>query len=444
LTLKWKHRLDEVTRRLGKRNLIWLGFRGADSSVLLQIPQFSRVFSITAPLEAAPAIAETCLEVLQKRRADVHTYNPDDDSSEEAGRLHQLLFAELSKPTAVLTYRPDKFFATAYFPQSGNVEYFGLFYARQSAFENKPWVESELKKYGIRTIPWRYYMLHNLSELAHLISQGPIVVRSDKLSIGGGGNMVIIRDQSETANLPGTGHDFLISVSSYLEPSVPLNVNACVFQDGSVSLHGPSLQLIGITSCTNLVLGYCGNDFSQVRNLDVTILNELEEMVIRVGKWLASMGYLGVFGVDAIEYKGHVYFSEINPRFQNSSVIAAQLDEELDRPDMYLNQMAVFFGLPAPPCIPLRELAKQQRGISQIICNNRYRQPVLLKDIVKLEQKNIEFALLPAGDVEIVPEGLLFRAVIKGSVTENGKSLLPTYERGIAAAAGLFAPKLAG
>jgi hypothetical protein len=444
LILKWKHRLDEVTRHLAKRNLIWLGFRGADASVLAQIPQFSRVFSITAPLESAPAISETCLEVLQKKRADVHTYHPDDDSSQEACRMHRDLFAEFSKPTAVLTYRPDKFFASAYFPRSGNVEYFGLFYARQSAFENKPWVESELKKYGVRTIPWRYYSSRDLSEQAHSISQGPIVVRFDRLSIGGGGNMVIFRDRSEIAEATCTGPVSLISVSPYLEPSIPLNVNACVFQDGSVSLHGPSLQLIGIRSCTNLVLGYCGNDFSRIRNLDVAILNELEEMTIKVGKWLAGMGYLGVFGVDAIEYKGHVYFAEINPRFQNSSVIAALLDEELDRPDMYLNQMAVFFGLPAPPCVPLRELARQQRGLSQIICHNRYRQPVLRREIVNPGQKNSEFALLPAGDVAVVPEGLLFKAVVNGSVTEDGKSLLPAFEREIAGAAGLFAPILAG
>jgi len=441
LSLRWKQALDEVTRHLGKRSLIWLGFRGADALVLMKIPQFSKVFSITAPLEATPAISDTCLEILQKRRTDVHTFNPDENESEESVRLHRLLSKELSKPAAVLSYRPDKFLATAYVPQSENVEYFGLFYARQAAFENKPWVESELKKYGVRTIPWSYYVLYNSPELAPLINQGPIVVRSDKFSIGGGGNMVVIRKQSDIANLLITGHDAPISASSYLEPNVPLNVNACVFQDGSVSLHGPSLQLIGIPSCTNHVLGYCGNDFDQIRNMDVSILNELEELIIKVGKWLASMGYLGVFGVDAIEHKGHIYFSEINPRFQNSSVIAAQLDEELDRPDMYLNQMAAFSGLPGPPYIPLRELAKHQKGISQIICNNRCRQPVLLKDTRRPELKNIECTLFPANTVEVVPEGMLFRALVKGNVTENGHSLFKTHESAIAAATGLFAPK---
>jgi hypothetical protein len=444
LSLRWKQRLDEVSAHLGKRNLIWLGFRGADASALLQIPQFSRVFSITAPLEDTPNIPETCLEILQKKRNDVHTFNPDEDNSEEAVALHKLLFTELNKYTAVLTYKADKFFSAAYYAQSENVEYFGSFYNRQAAFENKPWVESELKKAGVRTIPWSYYLLYNLPDLTVLTSRGPVVVRSDKPSIGGGGNMVIIREPTELIGTLDSNHDSLISVSPYFEPNVPLNVNACVFQDGSVSLHGPSLQLIGIRSCTNHVLGYCGNDFDRIRNLDVGILDELEDLIVKVGKWLASMGYLGVFGVDAIEYQGHIYFSEINPRFQNSSVITAQLDQELDRPDMYLNHMAAFIGLPGPPHIPLRELVKRQRGISQIICNNRHRRPVLSKDLIKPECDNMKFTLFPAGNVEVIPEGMLFRALVKNSVTENGHSLFKPYEHEIASAAQLFSPKTTG
>jgi hypothetical protein len=189
------------------------------------------------------------------------------------------------------------------------------------------------------------------------------------------------------------------------------------------------------------VLGYCGNDFSRIRDLDAGILDELEEMVVQVEKWLASVGYLGVFGVDAIEYKGHVDFSEINPRFQNSSVIAAQLDQELDLPDMYLNQIAAFAGLSAPPHISLRELAKQQKGVSQIICNSQYSQPVFCRDIPGRKHEDRDCLLLPASDVEIVPEGMLFKLLVDGTVTENGQSLLESYGREIAMLNESFFPR---
>ncbi len=441
-SLKFKHRLDEIIRYLGKRDLLWLGLRGADAASLLQIPQFSKVFSIIAPLEANPAISETCLESLQKKRVDPHTYSPDEDHSKEAVRLHNLLCSELSKPSAVLAYRPDKLFSKAYFSNAENVEYFGLLNERQTAFEHKPWVESELKKIGVRTIPWKHYGLHNLPEASQLIAQMPFIVRSDEVSIGGGGNMSIIRAKNKINSLLTLDYDSLLSISPYLYPNVPLNVNACLFQDGSISLHGPSIQLIGIESCTRYVLGYCGNDFSRIRDLDAGILDELEEMVIHVGKWLASVGYLGVFGVDAIEYKGHVYFSEINPRFQNSSVIAAQLDQELDLPDMYLNQIAAFAGLSAPPHIPLKELAKQQKGVSQIICNSQYPQPVFCKDTPDKKREDSGCLLLPASDVETVPEGMLFKLLVDGTVTENGQSLLESYGREISVLNELFFPKI--
>ncbi len=440
--MKFKHRLNEITKYLGKRALIWLGFRGTDAAVLQKIPQFSRVFSITAPLEANLAVVETCLEILQKRRVDLHTYTPDKDDSVEIRKLQKLLFAELNKPAAVLAYRPDKFFTNVYFPNAENVEYFGLFFARQLAFENKPWVESELRKIGVRTIPWKYYGLNNFPEVMELIKQGRIVVRIESSSVGGGGNMLIMRDENKISKLLNIDQNSLISISPYFQSSVSLNVNACLFQDGSISLHGPSLQLIGIKSCTNHDLGYCGNDFARIRDLDVSILNELEEMVVKVGRWLSGMGYLGVFGVDAIEYQGHAYFSEINPRFQNSSVIAAQLDRELDLPDLYLNQMAAFWGLSAPPYISLRELAKQQSRVSQIICYNQHPQPISCRDTLYMKKENADCTLLPAPDVEVVPEGMLFRLLVDGPVTVDGQSLLESYEKEISALKGLLFLKI--
>jgi hypothetical protein len=165
-----------------------------------------------------------------KKRVDPHTYNTDEDCSEEAVRLHNLLWFDLSKPAAVLAYRPDKLFTKAYFSNVETVEYFGLLHARQTVFEHKPWVENELKKTGGRTVPWKYYGRHNLPEMNQLTAQMPFIVRSDEVSIGGGGNMVIIRDKNKLNSLLPLDYDSLLSTSPYLYPNVPLNVNACLFR----------------------------------------------------------------------------------------------------------------------------------------------------------------------------------------------------------------------
>jgi len=431
--------LDEVSRHLGRRSLVWLGVRGADASALLQIPQFSKVFSTTAPLESVSAVSEVCLETMQKKRNNIHTWDIDQDNSAEIRKMHALLIAAFSKPVAVLTYRPDKFLAAAYFPQAANVKYLGLFYEQQTAFENKSWVESELRKYGVRTLPWSYYEQHKMPDLNHLLSQGPIVVRSSSSSHGGVG-ILIIREQNQI-DFSLNDHNAFYAISRYLEPNISLNVNACLFPDGTVSLHGPSVQLVGIPSCTGLQLGYCGNDFTQVRNLDINILDELETMTFQVGKWLVGMGYLGVFGLDAIVYRHHVYLAELNPRFQGSSTMAAALDEELGRPDVYLSHMAAYFGMPAPAYMPLRELAKQQREISQIFCYNRILPPVFYTGTLMDQPDAAGFMHLPARDVEVEHEGMLFKAVVAGSVTTDGHSILKRCENRIAAMTETFSPQ---
>lgn len=195
-------------------------------------------------------------------------------------------------------------------------------------------METELRRYGVKTVPWDYYCVYNLPEPAALLSKGPIVIRHHTSFIGGGTDMSIIREPNELNVFSTPSYDTIYAISPYLEPNIPLNINACVFHDGAVSIHPLSLQLIGIPSCVAYPLAYCGNDFAQIRSLDAKILDDLEEMTTQVGKWLAEMGYLGAFGIDAIEHRGQVYLSEINPRFQNSSVIAAKLDEELDRPEL--------------------------------------------------------------------------------------------------------------
>ena len=93
--------------------------------------------------------------------------------------------------------------------------------------------------------------------------------------------------------------------------------------------------MIGIPGSTLNTFGYCGNDFTRIRELDVTVLQALQEMTIRAGRWLSSMGYVGAFGVDALLHEGEVFLTEVNPRYQGSSLLSSHLDAALDRPDVF-------------------------------------------------------------------------------------------------------------
>ncbi|HEY6103679.1 MAG TPA: ATP-grasp domain-containing protein, partial [bacterium] len=328
--------IEEIARRIGRRKLVWFGHNGSNARPLTSLPQFSRAFSVMSPAGLGDH-REVCIEHLTGERVRTGGHELHPETSEVDRQFHQQVFDSLGEPTVTVTHQASRFFASVYFLRREFVQHLGLFHERQVVFDHKPWVETELREIGIRVVPWRYLATHDANlrpALERALQGGPLVLRANR-SISGRG-LTMVRHPDEIAQVgEGTNPDGFIAVAPFLEPSVPLNVNACVFPDGTVSLHSPSLQLIGIPGAGS-PFTYCGNDFAQVRELDEAILDTLQEMATRVGRWLCSMGYAGAFGVDALLYQGAVYLTEVNPRFQGSSLVSASLDAELDRPDMYL------------------------------------------------------------------------------------------------------------
>jgi hypothetical protein len=217
--------------------------------------------------------------------------------------------------------------------------------------------------------------------------------------------------------------DGFLAAAPYLTPNVPLNINACVFPDGSISIHGPSLQLIGLEGITNHRFGYCGNDFARIVDLDRKALQEFEETTIATGKWLHKNGYRGVFGIDALFFKGDIYLTEINPRFQGSSLVSARIDHELDRSDVFMEHIAAFLDLPAPKSIPIHELVSNQKKIAHVVCHNVKSKP-LFSSPVGLHNLHEECRQIPSPDIAVLNDAITFQAILNNPVTTDGMTLL--------------------
>lgn len=422
-----RQRVAQIRHTLGPRKLVWFGTRGADGAALLILSEFTEGFSIIAPLGRSELEVEICLESVKGRRVDLESYNLGQDHSQEAKELRRCLSASLTEPAVVVAYRSTGFFTSIYFPRSDVVEYLGLFHERQAAFEHKPWAESQLRKAAVRVVPWRYFGEEDREHLVEMLGARPLVLRASRSDSGSG--LKLIRTAEELLRYEISPSDGFVAAAPLMEPNIPLNVGACVFRDGSVSLHTPSVQLIGLHGYTNRRFGYCGNDFSRIRDLDTEILNQLEDIGLKVGKWLASMGYVGAFGIDAIVYDGLVYLTEINPRFQGSSALSAEIDAEMDRPDVFLEHMAAFLGLQPPASVPLNVLATEQRRVAQVVCHNCESSSAVLRSSHRSGEHEILCVLWPDPSIIIEPEAILFRAVIGDSVTEDGLSISPRYDR---------------
>ena len=431
--------LSRVGGAIGNRHLYWFGVRGADAQVLLDFEQFDVCFSLAAPLNTVSLSQEFCLETLQGARVDLNSYDIDQDASEPLRRLHSMLAQACNWPAVLVPYRPSAFLTSIYFPKGDRLAYLGLFRDHQAMFEHKSWVESQLRTMGVRVIPWRHVADEDWDSIQGLLKEGPVVLRANR-SAGGMGLSILKAFDDLAVRWPAHGDGFLC-VGPHLDPSIPLNVSACIFSDGTVTLHAPSLQLIGIPSCTTRMLGYCGNDFARIRELDSSVLEELEAMSVTVGRWLYRMGYLGAFGIDALVYDDRVYLSEVNPRFQGSTSIATRISADLGLPDVITDHIAAFLGLEATPGHHLTDLARSQRPMAQVFVYNINPYPLELNPNISVQQGESTLDLLPAPGVKVLPNAILFRLVADRAVTRDGYTLESEVENTVETlATSLFVP----
>lgn len=417
----WRQRSHEISQRLGRRKLVFFGTRGMDGRPLLQFDQFRHCVSLVAPLCAVSMPDECCLETLTGLRVDLDTYHTDGDHSKEAGLLHESLLRACDEPSVLITYRPAEFLTSVYLPRTGIAEYLGLFDGLTAMLEHKPFVETSLRSAGVSIIDWSYFADEDMPRLAEAITRKPHVLRVNRSS--GGKGLVLARTPDELQAVLPVHSDRFIGASPYLEHSVPLCIGACVFPDGSVTMHTPSIQLIGLDCCTARQFGHCGNDWGAIRDLDRKTLDELEEMALVTGRWLHRMAYVGAFGIDALLHQGAVLLSEINVRFLGSSAISAQLDSQMDLPDIYCDHIAAFLNLPASSTMRVRDLVREQAPVSQIVCHNPHAQELVYVEPDSGGHTHLQLDLLPAMDTRIAQDAILFRTVVDGSITSDGLSL---------------------
>ncbi len=410
-----KQRRQQVQRLLHNRELIYVGPRGADSLPLASLGSLGAVFSLIAPAE--PGVPELCLESMSKVRVDLNAYSLDEDRSEPAVRFREALLEKFLRPCAVITYSPSRTVSQGWLIAQDTVLPLGLFYEQQSPFDYKPWVERELNKLGVSTIPWIY--THTLSDsiITDLLESKPVVVRWPRSR--GGSGIWLARNREDLTNIAKSpSGDVLFCVAPYFETATSVNVNACAFPNGDVSIHGSSVQLVGIDICTPRPLGYAGNDFSSISELPTKALKGLDLMTRSLGSWLARHGYLGAFGFDALVLEDSVLFVELNPRFQASSVAASMIDNYLDRPDQYIEHMSAFLGLEVANRLSLQDLVTQQEPLSQILIYNGRNVSVDLRETPRLKTQDIR--LLPGPGIAVEPQATLASILWNGWVTEVG------------------------
>lgn len=380
---------------------------------------------MTAP-SRPEGVQSTVLESMSGHRVDLDRYDIDDDRSESIHALRELLLGELSEPCIVLPYRPSRFLSALHFANLETAYYAGMFKEQHVPFEHKPWVETSLRRAGVKVVPWRYVADERHADLLRHLHEGPLIVRPNR---GSGGVGLARVDQADQLvdHWPRQAESFA-SVAPFFDDAVPLNAAGCVFPDGTVTHHPLSMQLIGLDACVDRPFGYCGNDFGAVRALPAAVVEQVDHMIGAVGRWLHASSFVGGFGLDVLVVEGEVLFSEVNPRFQGSSNLQAEVSRRLGLPSLYIDHLAAFLGVDPGDRPSLLEMTTAQPEWSHLVIHcqeeggseSRGRRPWESSPDTLLD-----LSLVPEAGLRIDPGGVLFRLVVNRHVTSSGLDLLP-------------------
>jgi hypothetical protein len=357
--------LREVGRLLGKRSLVWAGIRGDDVEPVADLPHLEASYSIIGAYNRRTSVEALAFEDITGVRVDLEIWDIDDHlQSEAATTFRRAMLRSLAQPSALLPYRPSRFLSAISFARRDRCLNLGLFGAHQSAFEHKPWVETAVAELGLPHIPWIYVADEEQLGTRDLVARGPVMLRRSRTS--GGEGIVRVEDAAQLMAQWPRADEAFVSVAPFLGGGLPINVGATVWKDG-VTVHHPSVQLIGLANCVTRPFGYCGNDFGLARQLDATLLDQIEGATKTIGRWLRSFGYLGTFGVDFLVHEGRALFTEVNPRFQGSTHASSQLAVEAGEGCLVLEHIAAMLGLDAPRQRPIRETVPETAAFANLV-----------------------------------------------------------------------------
>jgi hypothetical protein len=125
-----------------------------------------------------------------------------------------------------------------------------------------------------------------------------------------------------------------------------LNINAIATVRGVIAGY-PSVQLTGLPPVCARRGGYCGNDYAATREVPAEIRAAVVEHTRRIGRWLISLGFRGLFGLDFVvaPASGEIYAVDLNPRWQGSTSLLAQAEYQAGRLPLPVAELAYRMGL---------------------------------------------------------------------------------------------------
>lgn len=236
-------------------------------------------------------------------------------------------------------------------------------------------------------------------------------VVQENYSSGGTGTYLFTRENAENV-IQQLDKYKCYMVSPYYENSYSVNVHIIISND-YVAVLPPSIQIIeNINDC----LLYKGADFISYKNIPSDINQKILQHATNVGNSLRNNGYIGICGVDLLIVDHDVFFIEINPRFQASSILVNYALTSSGLPDLQTIVYNIYNG--NSNCSLLQAIEKVSIGFS-MLSFYQTATPMLnlyLLQLFKKSKKHIDKVIIENKDTHIIGD-YMFRVIFTTNIS---------------------------
>lgn len=274
----------------------------------------------------------------------------------------------------------------------------------------------ELAKDIVKTLPSQVISGKHcqFSDFQRLFPQYSEYVVQVPVSSGGQGTHKITKENwIEIAASIDPNESYI--VSGYVEHNIPVNIHAIIYDSEIVFFPG-SIQII---LEGNGRLLYRGADFVTFREIDRDIRKRFYEQSDALLQKIQAMGYRGVIGIDAMIVGDDIFFSEINNRFQGSSILLNKALHENGLESLQWMNIQAFSGA-KPDDRTLMGIERLEVPYSMFIYV-RERQGGAIDAILKKARREMRVAeILEEGyrpDQAAEPYASLFTLLFRGNIT---------------------------
>ena len=178
----------------------------------------------------------------------------------------------------------------------------------------------------------------NYTNLKKIFPEFSRFILQKNISSGGKGTYLLSATSEKDVLAELENHELYI-VSPYISESYSANVHVCITNSSTICFPF-SLQ---ITKSANHKLLFFGSDYIAALSIPNKTKIRLRQIVEKMCKMLRLFGYIGVLGIDFMITSDKIYFIEINPRFQGSSLPLSKSLIENGFPSLYELHLNAFY-----------------------------------------------------------------------------------------------------